>query len=361
MNDEISLPELPSLRTASLRVRYVADDAVCFNQEPVSVWRGLIGRFLSRLSPARDGELQAASLYELFFETPHRVLRPLDHLSAWTRGRLGLTGSHVPHPFVLRSRTPVSEGALPVLRPGDTYELELILIEKALGYLPALCAMFQGLGHSGVGRRVRQRGGQTRRGCMQLADAVLHLDTVRLTLFEGRAWTLPAVVDVSLFDQVKIIAPVPTAPVPDDVEMLRLRTRTPVHLRVKGHSVHGHDLTPGLLMLAMLRRLFSLAACYSPQAPREEALASVWAAYEKLAQSSKLKAKNLRWEKRERYSASQQRVIPAGGLFGTLTVHGSPGAMSNWRRLLQIIEPLHVGKDSSFGQGWLTMQDATSG
>lgn len=337
---------LPSLKKAKLLVHYQAIEHVCFPQEAVSVWRGLVGRYMHRVS---------SLLNELFFETPRSVLRPVDHLSKRILGVLGVTGTHIPHPFILRCPSFTLQNPQRELAPGSTYTLELILVEDAIRFLPLLCAMFEDLGLSGVGKKTRQSGGRERRGRMLLTGAWLDINDVHHPLYNGVAWILPASVDRDIYDEIKPVyasrSSMAAAPQAD----LTVLLKSPLRITQKGVPVLPREMNPGLLAEGIWRRLCGLAICYMPEQPVEE---DIWLARERifeLADTTEIDTRELHRQIRSRYSGRQKTTINTSGLVGRMTLKADPERIELWKSLLMQVEPFHVGKGTSFGQGWLSM------
>ena len=328
-----------------MHLEYQALEHVCFPQEAVSVWRGLIGRFIHRVSP---------SLNELFFETPQSILRPRDHLSDWMKGNIGLTGSHVPHPFVLRSASHTIQDPLRAMVPGSTCRLELVLIENAVRFLPLLCAMFEDLGLSGVGRRTRQARGRDRRGRLVLSRGWLEINGMQQLIYDGEHWLLPPAADSSMYEWAQPMVEPPRHEFPLSQKELVLFLKAPLRLTHYRKPVSPEMLTPRILAFAMWRRLGSLSVCYAPKQPAEIDLELFRERLERMAEETELDASNLFWQPRYRYSGRQKATVQTSGVIGQITLRADAVRIHQWKLLLVRMAPLHIGKGTSFGQGWLS-------
>ena len=338
---------IPTLRTATLRVEYRAEDRVALPPSVAGVWRGLLGAALHEGGPG--------GLYRDLFETPLDAAP--SRLPARLRGRLGLNGSHAPHPFVLR----VPEGPRD-LGPGDPAAVEVVLIERAVRALPALAAAFDGLGARGVGGAAPQADGH-RRGRLRLTGAALRVGRARLDLHDGRSWALPDPCDEGLVDRLDDLFPAASddAPRPSPSGApLGAEFASPLRLRVGGADAGPVDLTAPVLARAVFRRLASLAACYAPEPPDPGALEHAEARLQDLAARTGLDGRRLRPLDRARYSHRQGRPVPAGGVVGPFRLSADPDDLAAWGPLLRRAEAVHLGKGTSQGQGWLRLPAPTA-
>lgn len=336
-------PIQPVLKSVLLRLEYTAIEQVQLPQEEVSVWRGLIGRYVRRISP---------QLNAFFFETPTKILRPLDQLSTAMRGSLGLQGSHVPHPFVLRSPSQSVGHRQHRLNPGDSYKLELVLIEGAAQYLPLLYAMFEDLGLSGVGQRVRQRNGRLARGRMVLDYAFLEIDGNAYQVYDGGAWIIREVDDfdpaIHLVNQVRKHDTVPFRS-----DTLDLTVKTPLRLFHRGKPIDAKRLSARSLVEAMFRRYYGLACCYAETPPLESEIKEAKTCWVERAEQTTLICEDAGWSERRRYSGRQHNTVSTSGIVGTIQLQAEPDVLAHWRAFFNRMEPLHIGKGTSLGQGWI--------
>lgn len=332
------------------RARYRAKGRVRFGADPASVWRGLLGRFLHQTASPTAAD---STLYRQLFRTPRSAVdvpeRPTRIL-----GPLGLTGQHLPHPFVLRVRPAEHRAPGVTLDPGDTTTCELVLIEAAIEHVPALCAALKSIGEDGVGRKTRQPSGGARRGPMTLGRASLHVGSLQLNLFENGRWQLPGSIDTNLYDQAAAITankgPSRTS---THSRQLSIELASPLRLKHDGSILTPDEFTPEALALALYRRLGALTLCYGNSPPSTEALDRAFQTARELGRKTTLASNDLEQVTRERYSARQERCITRDVLLGQCTLEASPEAIGRWHRWLSQAEPLHLGKNTSIGYGWL--------
>lgn len=378
MSELSLLPGLSSLPTATLTHTFVARERVALGEETTSAWRGQLGRYLYRVSPP---DASGGSLYSSFFSTPSGVVPRLERIDASVRGWLGLGGSHVPHPFILRGR-PVEQGSSGhaakrpsessrrglTLEPGETYELQMVLVGSGIRYLPALCGAIDGLDGWTIGKRVRQRSGGVSRGRVRLSEVALEIGRLRLRVYDGHTWSLPP----SEHELLALAGPVPHPPqVSGELEV---HLQTPLRLTASGERVRAEHLTSEILAQAALRRLAALSVCYgtgvtSAAASADASAASSYAdilspssdTLEQLRQETAhlgvadINVRSLHWCSRSRYSGRQRRRITTHGLAGSFTLKGSDALLADWGQLLSATARVHVGKGTSLGHGWTTL------
>lgn len=348
-----TLLDLPDLRVATLRLGFRALETVQLPETPDNVWRGLFGRFLHHLSPPSERTART-SLYEALFTTPRETIPVPGQLPHRLLGRLGLAGSHVPHPFILRTVPPSRPNQR--LETHDTLSVEMTLIEEAISFLPVICAAFESFGAGGIGRPVRQTEGRIRRGRMRLIEAYLTLGRTRLTLYDGYRWTLPASCSLALYDQVSQLTECSCEAIPPKhTDALRLTIHTPVRLKYRGRVVQPEELTAEVLGNAMYRRLCGLLVCYGQAGLEEDQLEAWHVACTELAAETEVRERDLYWTDRLRFSQRQRALLPVSGMLGTFALHARPEILQIWRHLFARIEPLHLGKGSSVGNGWITV------
>ncbi len=365
-----ALDALTPPRVAVLRLTYGTRGHVLLPSPPASVWRGQLGAFLHRLAPEAE-HVQGLSLYQRLFRTPRTAVDLPGGFSAHERGRLGLAGRYVPHPFVLRLATPSPPGEPLHLGSGTETAIEMLLFEDAVATLPPLCAAFETLGTQGLGAKTDQPGGRRRRGRVQLLSAQLRLglggedaspeaaSPVTRALYDGRTWSLPPACGPALFAQAAAIAPsAPSALAPDRPVTLALRT--PLRLKHRGALVTPERLTVGALGAAYVRRLVGLAVCYGPAPPTPAEVQALRDAFHALGDATTLDAGATGWVSDSRYSTRQGQRHPTGGLTGTLALDGPPPVRRAWRRLARHGARLHLGTKTALGLGRVEPLPATN-
>jgi hypothetical protein len=246
------------------------------------------------------------------------------------------TLSDVPRPFVLEPPS----GARRDYAAGEPLEVGLVLVGRALDYLPYFVFTFQQLGETGLGRervpfelsRVAVGSSQSAGGSGQEADG-----SSGATLYEASAGVLrdpPApITGPDLCN--------PKSEIPNLQSEITLRFVTPTHLKIAGKP--SRDLAFRDFMAALLRRLSSL--CYfhcgvELELPFRDLLAQ--------AERVETADSRLEWVEQHRFSTRQHQLVHADGAVGEITYTGE---LSPFLPFLLAGEIVHVGKGCVFGRG----------
>ena len=293
-----------------------AKDALVLPPYKGSTFRGGFGHALRRVVCAlRRKEcmeclLQPRCVYAYVFETS-------------PSGESHALGMHkyeaIPHPFIIE---PPQE-SLRAYEPGDRLSFGLILVGRAVDYLPYFVYAFDELGKSGIGKN---------KGRFSLLDVTS----------EGR--------EVYSADDGTLRPPVANRMEfaaqeeqgATDVSTVGVRFITPARI-VYARRLTA-EITFPVLVTSLLRRLFLLAHfhCGVDEPP--------WDVGKMIgaAQTVSTEKSDLRWWDWERYSARQDVRMKMGGVVGTVTYGG---ALGPFIPALQAGEILHVGKGTTFGLG----------
>lgn len=266
-----------------------------------SAWRGAFGHALKRsacvmrLRPCAGCPLERTCLYPtLFHAAPDPAAACLSRLE------------RVAPPYVLM---PPPAGPRR-LRPGDAVELDLTLVGRAIG----------------------QRA-YVQRALERAADGGLGPDRLRLELES-----------VAMMKE-------PPSPPPDD-HPLTIRFLTPLRLKRDGHLVTPEALTPGDLLMALLRRVSMLRAFHA-----REPLALEFVALRAMAATARWEHRALRWHETRRYSTRQEALLAMGGIVGEAIL--APAPLGAFRELLALAPWIGVGKGASMGLGQMQIEAAS--
>jgi hypothetical protein len=233
----------------------------------------------------------------------------------------------VPRPYVLEP--PDADPHRP-FAPGDCFDLRLVLIGRALDYLPQFVFTFSELGRAGLGlsrgqytlAEVHSDGPGPPRCLYTAAEGVLRESGDRLT-------------GATLADSA----------VPGPGRRLAVEFLTPARIRNDG-AVRGR-LTFQDLVRALLRRLSSL--CYfhcGCELPVD------FRGLIDQASTVRTLASDLHWHEQERFSGRQKQRVEMGGVVGRLEFEApSPEAWGPYLPLLAAGEWVHVGKGTVMGLG----------
>lgn len=226
----------------------------------------------------------------------------------------------IPRPFIIEP--PLESNR--VYHPEERMAFNLILIGRAVDYLPYFIYTFEELGKTGIGKG---------RGRYKLNEVKDHSKTVYSSDDKAiRSANADEIVIPDLYD---------FNPEPEEGH-ITLRFLTPVRLHYKRDLVV--DLEFHILMTSLLRRLCLLY--YFHFENREPA----WDHKELIRRAEKVTVENnsLNWKDWERYSARQDVRMKLGGLVGDITFRGG---IKPFIPILMAGEILHIGKGTSFGLG----------
>lgn len=261
--------------------------------------------------------------YPYLFETP-----PPPDLSL-LRGQ-----QQAPHPFLLDPPAPsFLAGDFNRLRlaAGDEIAFELLLVGRAIEYLPYVIYAVSEMARRGLGAgrtgfaltSVVARTGEGQGAELYSADAG------RLAPASRAAESLAALVG-------KRLEQVPSG------DEIRLRFTTPTRIRVEGDLQNAMSFD--LLARNLLRRLSLLLAVHGPRPLSLDFRGLIARAAEAETTSAAL-----RWWDWERYSNRQGTKMKLGGFVGEIAYRGP--AVDELRPVLAAGEWLHLGAGTSFGLG----------
>ncbi|NOZ26392.1 MAG: CRISPR system precrRNA processing endoribonuclease RAMP protein Cas6 [Nitrospirae bacterium] len=261
-----------------------------------------------------DCLLRGRCVYAYVFETPPPEGAKM--MSKYTSA---------PHPFVIEPPPETRRG----YTPDDEMDFGLILIGRAVDYLPYFVYAFDELGRIGLGRD---------RAGFELVDVVCNGESI----YDAGARTLGRHDSSDL----NISFPAAAGPVP---EPLTLRFLTPARIVYSGRLTL--DLEFHVLVRNLLRRLSLLSYFHCDAEPADWDFKEII----RKAESVRVKSRSLRWHDWERYSARQKTRMKMGGFVGEATFEGDTGPFMD---LVRAGEVLHVGKGTAFGLGrFMIVQD----
>lgn len=260
-----------------------------------------------------DCELNSVCAYGYLFETPINTNAPV--MRKYT---------NAPHPFVFEppanSPTRIAEG--------ESAEITVVLVGRAVDYLPYILLALQKLGAQGLGRdRVRFRLDQIR---SEQGDVIYSMG-------KGSAVGQPPCRPLSL------------EPGPSRIAQFEIRFLSPVRIQSNGRISTQPSLKD--IVSSLARRVFLLSQFHS-----REPVAAVDSVFLDAADAATLLRSETRWMERERYSTRQKRGIPIGGAMGRLVFSADYGLL---QPLLRVGEYVHVGKNASFGLGQFELMEVT--
>lgn len=246
--------------------------------------------------------------YSFLFETP---IQP-------SQRQLFTHGEIAPHPYILE----LPSNPTPLYKEGDKINFTIILLGKAIDYLPYVIHVFEKLSEKGLGKG---------RGKFILAKVALSQNNP-LSLY--RHDTQQLLLEFPI-DYVRLEPPATSC------HELTIDFLTPTSIKQDGKLVR--QLRFETLFYAILRRLKVLNALYGSGEPLEVPPEII-----DNAQRITLINRKTHWDTYERFSGRQKKLLEVGGIVGQLTFQGELTPFIPYFRAGEI---LHIGKNTSFGLG----------
>lgn len=253
--------------------------------------------------------IQKSCIYSYIFETP----LPEDSEVL----RLYKT---VPHPFVLE---PPLEDKRIIEKDNET-EFNLILIGKAIDYLPYFIFTFNELGKTGIGRN-------RSKFTLKRVESITN-DNSRIPIYNHEEQTIVSGYPVIDTNQLMVT---------DQTNEIELKFITP--LRVKFDGKITSNIKFHIILRNLLRRISSLSIFHCGK----EFDCDYTGLIEEAKKIETTKT-TLKWYDWERFSTRQKQKMNLGGVIGSITVNGN---LNPFLQLLRLGEYIHVGKNTSFGLG----------
>ena len=297
---------------ARYRFTFRTEDNLRLPEYAGSLLRGQFGAALRRaacitgLKHCPDCPLFRTCAYPSIYETPAPAQHVLQKFS------------HVPNPYVIE---PPPFGTRDIAK-GDSLSFNVVLFGRALLQLPLIAFALQRALSDGLGK--------------QRAQAIL-------TAVEWESGD--ALVPVWDAERSRVLEHQPGLEVPvfEDCDAVTLHIHTPLRLQQQGKPLHSNQLSPRVLITALLRRaslLFELHA---------ERPGVVSDPHELAARAEQLQdQRDLRWLDWTRYSSRQHQEMTLGGVVGTWRLRGDLAPLLHW---LWLGQWLHVGKSAVMGLG----------
>ena len=249
-------------------------------------------------SDEKSGNPNAIDVYQYLFETRGGTTEAMRMPKA----------SAIPRPYILEP--PFNDQS--IYYAGELIRIGLVLVGKAIRYLPVFVSAFEALGRRGI---------QNRLGCFDVSS-VTELP-IRYTPLGCDEWKL--VTDDSTTQS--------------KIEEQTLRFLTPTRLEIE-HKVMRLVTFP-ILFRALLRRIRNLQHFYhAPGATSDDARLIG------RADGVMTVRRDLVWVDQSR--RSHGRWMPQGGFVGEITFRGE---LAEFIPFLKLGELIHLGKGATFGMG----------
>jgi len=230
--------------------------------------------------------------------------------------------SEYPHPFILEPPLMIK----PEYKPGERLTFDLILIGKAIDYLPHFVFVYQELGKEGIGK-------ERRKYILRKVDSMVDGP---LTIFDSRSERFIADFHVRTFADLTN-----STNEQKPQKVLSLRFLTPTRIKKEGRFTKEIDFL--IIMRNLLRRIILLSELHCGVKPNLGCSRLL-----KEAEGVKVVSSHLRWQDWERYSSRQHTKMKLGGFVGQITFKGE---LKEFMPLLKLGEYIHIGKGTSFGLG----------
>jgi hypothetical protein len=316
------------LRYNLFRIRIRAEEEIHLPLYKGSTFRGAFGvafkRVVCALRRADCGDclLNSRCVYAYVFES-----KPEENLHVF--GRV----ASIPRPYVIEP--PLDETRS--YQTGEPIEFNLLLIGRAIEYLPYFVYAFDEFGKQGIGRG---------RGRFTLERINAGKGERSVTIYSGKEGKLnhtePELIDL----EAPIKRVLECEGISGEESRITLRFETPA--RIKYQRRLTKDMPFHVLMRQVLRRLFLLWYFHSKAEDEVTDVGDYHKRIIKLAEPVSIARKALYWHDWERYSNRQGSRMRLGGFLGDITYSGY---LEIFIPFLRACEILHVGKGTTFGLG----------
>lgn len=315
MNLSFSGMESVQIRAGRFQFTILPNDSLFLPIYKGSTFRGGFGHAFRRIlctikkETCADCLLGERCIYSYIFETPPP--------SGTTIMRKYTTA---PHPFIIE---PPEEDSR-MYGPGEELSFGLVLVGKAVDYLPYFIYTFNELGGIGLGRG---KGRFTLKSVTAGGKIIYTAEAKTIGAFEE--------------DLIPLSHP-PAEGADKGSDSSTLTFTTPCRIK------YNMSLTPEIEFHILVRQLIRRMSLLFYFHCGGDSSGWNFRGIIKEAGEVKVVKQNLRWYDWERYSSRQGERMKMGGFVGSITFEGP---LSPFMPLLKAGEILHVGKGTSFGLG----------
>jgi hypothetical protein len=291
-----------------------------------STLRGGFGQALKQVTCAlkrqdsRQCLLSDRCVYVYLFETPPPADAEIMRLYP-----------SAPHPFVIEPPLGTSE----VIQRGALLEFGLIIIGKAIDYLPYFIYAFKFLGDRGIGKR---------QGKFILESVFAASQKGNMLVYESEEESLRRPPLFLTWEDVEGVCKQL-----EKVNDLSFQFITPTRIKFEGHLVSEPEFHH--LMRSLLRRLSTLSYFHCGQKLDLDFQGLI----ERSRNISRVHS-SVHWHDWDRYSNRQKQKMTLGGFVGEVSYHGE---FAEFLPLLAWGRVFHIGKAGSFGLGRFEFKEAT--
>lgn len=224
--------------------------------------------------------------------------------------------SSIPRPFILEPPLETKTE----YAPGEKLRFNLILIGKAIGYLPYFIVAFRELGENGIGR-------QRKKFQLNKIRAINPVSGTSEIIYQAADQLIKNMELAWIVDANKIAEPVSDFPAVGKVG-LEFQTMT----RLKFAERYVQQVEFHMLMRSLLRRFSSLAYFHHGWEPDLEFTGLI-----ERAAAVRLVQDHTRWVDWERYSSRQDSKMNMGGVVGRVEYEGNLGEYMPLLRLGELM------------------------
>lgn len=284
-----------------------------------SAFRGGFGSVFKRVvcvsneKDCRNCLLKFQCVYSYVFETPIKENKRF-------------ISTHLPHPYVLEP--PLDDQC--VYRPGNFFTADLILVGKAIDYLPYFIFVMEEFGKNGIGK------GRGRFFLEKVENLSYPSDINGKVIFDARSKLISREIITKNFLDIT------NENKGSIYKTLTLNFLTPCRIIFRNKLTTPSDFNFLILMKNLLRRIYLLT--YHCDSVMEIDYKRLLIEAEKVV----VEKNSLYWYDWERYSTRQDERMKLGGFKGMITFSGE---ISLFLSFIKLGEYLHLGKDTSFGLG----------
>jgi CRISPR-associated endoribonuclease Cas6 len=253
--------------------------------------------------------LRSNCVYSFVFETsvPHEDGKQQD--------------KDVPHPFIIE--LPLDQRQHYGIN--DRLDFDLVLIGRAVDYMPYFIFAFEEVGRVGVGKN---------NGQYSLEKVIGMNNGEESVIYDGKSHFRD---DFHTTDSNDIMK---EGELPDSYRV-KLRFLTPTRIKYNGKFIT--DTNFEIVIRNLLRRLSSLAEIHCGEKWELD-----WKGLIERTNMIKTVQTDLVWKDWERYSQRQDTKLKMGGFLGEITFEGD---LAEFMPYLKLGEYLHIGKGTVFGLG----------
>ncbi len=261
--------------------------------------------------------LRHRCIYSYVFETPI-----VQKVQAGEQSK----DEYVPHPFFIEPTLDEKQ----YYGINDRLDFHLILIGRAVDYIPYFIFAFEEMGRTGIGKN---------KGKYSLEKVISLKDHRDILIYDGKSHFKDNFQVIESGDLIQDAAKF-------NHREMTLRVLTPVRIKYEGKLPRDIDFE--IVIRNLLRRLSRLAEVHC-----DEKWELDWKGLIEKAKEVKTVRSDLKWHDWERYSERQRTKLKMGGLLGEITFDGD---LKEFIPFLVLGEYLHIGKGTVFGLGKYEIQ-----